>query len=112
MKERRRLERFDLHAPARIEVLGETGAKDVLSLTTKDISSAGAYVSTDTPLPEGAPVKLELLLSVEMITRILGANEKAKVRVKGKVIRVEDDGMAIQFDSKYKILMQNAVSIG
>ena len=102
-EERRRLERFDLEAPTKIEVQIGAGRRDVLSLMTRDISSRGAYVNTRQPLEEGVSVKLELLLSVEMLQRFVGARGKARVRVKGKVVRVDENGMAIQFDRKYVI---------
>jgi hypothetical protein len=103
MEERRRLERFQLHAPARIFVeLGE-GKKEELDLTTKDVSSGGAFIYSDQPLPEGATVKIELFISLAMLQKLAGEKGSAKVKVRGKVIRVAEDGAAIQFDSKYKI---------
>lgn len=103
MEERRRLERFDLRTPARIFVeLGE-GKKEELDLTTKDVSSGGAFIYSDQPLPEGATVKIELFLSLAMLKKLAGEKGRAKVKVKGKVIRVDEDGAAIRFDSKYKI---------
>ena len=106
-EERRTLERFDLHAPTRIEVELAGGRRGIFSLTTKNISSAGTYIATDQPLPEGLPVILELLLSLEMLQRLVGERGRARVRVKGKVIRSDRDGMAIMFESKYKITATN-----
>ena len=103
-KDRRRLERFDLQAPTKIEVLLEAGRKDVLSLLTRDISSMGAYVKTSQPLPEGMHVKLELLLSLEILKRMMGQKGDAKIKVRGQVLRSDREGMAIVFDTKYKIL--------
>jgi len=103
MEERRKLERFELHAPARILVeLGE-GKREELDLTTKDVSSGGAFIYSDQPLPEGATVKIELLISLTMLQKLAGEKGRAKVKVKGKVIRVDEDGAAIRFNSKYKI---------
>jgi hypothetical protein len=102
-EERRRLERFKLHTSARILVeLGE-GKKEELDLTTKDVSSGGAFIYSDQPLPEGATVKIELLISLATIQKLAGEKGRAKVKVKGKVIRVNENGAAIRFDSKYKI---------
>lgn len=110
-EERRRLERFDLQAPTKIEVQLDTGHKDVLSLMTRDISSMGAYVQTGRPLPEGVPVKLELLLSLELLRKFLGQKGRARIRVRGRVIRSDQEGMAIQFDTKYKILAASGTSL-
>jgi hypothetical protein len=101
--ERRRLERFDLQAPARIEIQLEPGRRDVVTLTTRDISSMGAFVRTAEPLEEGSAVKLELLLSMDLLRRFIGEKGKAKIRVRGTVVRTDSEGMAIEFDSRYKI---------
>ena len=81
----------------------EEGKKEELDLTTKDVSSGGAYLYTDQPLPEGATVKIELLISLGMIQKLAGEKGRAKIKVKGKVIRVDEDGAAIRFESRYKI---------
>ena len=42
--ERRRLERFNLEVPARIEILAREEQKpEILELNTKDVSAGGAY---------------------------------------------------------------------
>ena len=103
MDERRKLERFELNAPARILMdLGE-GKKEELDLTTKDVSSGGAFIYSDQPLPEGVTVKIEFLISLAMLQKLAGEKGKAKVKVKGKIIRVDENGAAIRFDNKYKI---------
>jgi hypothetical protein len=109
-EERRRLERFELQTPTRIEVQIEAGHKDFFSLITRDISSRGAYVNTAQPLPEGLLVKLELLLSPEMLRKMVGEMGKAKIRVRGRVIRSDSEGMAIEFESRYKILAFSGAS--
>lgn len=101
------MQRFDLQASTRIEVQQRDGRQDVLSFVTRDISSMGAFIETAEPLPEGVPVRLELMLSLELLKRIVGREARAKVKVRGKVIRAEEDGMAIQFDRKFKIVAAN-----
>ena len=109
ISDRRALERFDLHAPMRIEVDFDGGRKDVLNLTTQNISSAGAYIVTERPLPEGVEVRLELILSLELLKTLIGERRKAKIRVRGKVIRSDCQGMAIVFKNKYRIMAGNGV---
>jgi c-di-GMP-binding flagellar brake protein YcgR len=104
MSERRSLLRFDIQAPAKIVFEREKGKRETVSLVTKDISSSGAFVVTQEPLSTGMSVKLELLLSLGALQRMVGEEGKAKVQVRGKVIRIDDSGMAIQFDSRYKFL--------
>lgn len=103
MAERRRLERFDLAAPARLIVEAEGGNRAQLNLTTKDVSSAGAYLFCPKPLVEGVRVKMEILISLGTASRLLREKGKARIKVKGTVIRVDTDGIAIRFENKYKI---------
>ncbi len=108
MKERRRLERFGLNTCARVQVEPENGRKVEFNLMTKDVSSDGAFLYTSQPLAEGVFVRMEFLISSEMFRYQARASGRAKVGVKGKVIRVDSDGIAIGFDSKYKITNFNS----
>ena len=103
MAERRRLERFELTAPARLIVESEGREKAQLDLTTKDISSAGAYLYCAQPPVEGAMVKMELLISLDKLSKLAGSKGRAKIKVRGMVVRVDVDGIAIRFESKYNI---------
>jgi hypothetical protein len=109
MSERRRLQRFDLQTPTKIIFEKERGKHEVVSLVTKDVSSSGAFIVTQEPLATGMSVKLELHLSLEALQRMLGEEGKAKVQVRGTVIRTDDSGMAIQFDSRFKIMGETIV---
>ncbi len=103
MDERRKLERFELNTQARVLVdLGE-GRKETFNSTTKDVSSGGAFIYSDQPLPQGATVKIELLISLDMLRELAGEKGQAKVKVKGKIIRVDENGAAIRFENKYEI---------
>lgn len=72
-------------------------------MTTKDISSAGAYLYCPQPPVEGARVKLELLLSLGKLSKLAGERGTARIKVRGMVVRVDVDGIAIRFESNYKI---------
>lgn len=100
--ERRRLERFDLQVPAKIEVLSSPDSASILELLTKDICAGGAYFPTKTALAAGTKVKLDILLPV----RNAGAetdNTRGLIKVNGTVIRSGPAGMAIGFDGGYLI---------
>jgi hypothetical protein len=103
MEERRRLERFELNAPAKVIVQTEGGPKEALDLTTKDVSSGGAFLFSSQPFTEGSNVKMELVISLDMLRKLAGEKKAAKIKVKGRVIRVDAEGIAIRFDSSYKI---------
>jgi hypothetical protein len=91
MKERRKLERFDLQLPAEIEV--ERGKKHIRNLFTKNICAGGAFFETSNPLPLNTNVKIDLV-----------APTRVQIIVLGAVCRSDPSGMAVQFEEEYKIL--------
>ncbi len=100
--ERRRLERFDLQVPAKIEVLSSPDTASILELLTKDICAGGAYFPTKTALASGTKVKLDILLPVRNVNT-LSDNTRGLIKVNGTVIRSGPAGMAIGFDTGYLI---------
>jgi hypothetical protein len=103
MGERRRLERFDLSAPAQVIVESVSGGQEQLNLTTKDISSGGAYLYSPQPLIKGARVTMEMLIFLNTLWKLASEKGRVKIKVSGTVIRVDTDGIAIRFENKYKI---------
>ena len=103
MAERRRLERFDLCAPVQLVVEYGEGERTSLALETRDISSAGAYLYCSQPPEEGARVRMDLLISPDALRKAAGEQGKARIRVRGRIIRVDPQGIAIRFENKYKI---------
>jgi len=103
MKERRKLDRFDLRVPAKIEAKGEDHhqQKEVLCLLTKNISADGAFFDTTNPLPKGTQVEIDLVLE-----RRVGdlPDIQSHIKLSGAVLRPESTGMAILFDRDYKIM--------
>lgn len=91
MKERRKLERFDLQLPAKIDVVA--GEKQISNLFTKNICAGGAFFETSNPLPNNTRVKIDLV-----------APTRVQIIVAGSVCRLDPSGMAIQFDEEYKLL--------
>lgn len=103
MVERRRLERFDLVLPAAIEFLNFDHKQRMINLLTTNICSGGAYFYTNQPLPEGTQVKIDLVLPLDKLRKIKKEHKKAFIKVTGKVLRTESEGMAICFDKDYQI---------
>ena len=101
--ERRRLERFDLQVPAKIEVLSHPiDASAMVELLTKDICAGGAYFPTKAPFPAGTKVKLDILLPLRTVSTVTDTT-RGLIKVNGTVIRSGPAGMAIGFDEGYLI---------
>lgn len=103
MNERRQLERFELKVPAAIESMAPLQGKSLLKLLTSNVCSGGAYLHTAEPLPEGTHVGVELVLPLDRLKKLKNEHKRAYVRVTGRVLRSESQGMAIGFDGDYQI---------
>ena len=102
-RERRRLGRFRLEIPATIEVVNSDWERVKRGLKTSNISSGGAFFHTKEPLPEGTPVKIDLILPLDKLKHLKKDHKQAYIKVSGKVLRSESKGMAISFDQDYVI---------
>ncbi len=100
--ERRRLERFNLEVPARIEILSGEQNPEVLEMNTKDVSAGGAYFRTKRALPEGTRVRIDIILPLDRLRKLKDAC-KGLIKVTGTVLRSEPTGMAVSFDEGYLI---------
>ena len=107
MKERRKLERYQLHVPTTIELADGSGHHETLQLQTEDISADGAFFVSSQPISEGAHLKLEMILSVDKLRDLIGANKRVELRMEGKVIRCDSSGIAVIFNRKYQIKALN-----
>ena len=100
--ERRKLERFDLRVPAKIEVVGNDQVKETFNLVTKDICAGGAFFDSTKSLPQNTQVEVELALEFNTLKN--PATRWTQIKVSGSVLRSEKKGMAVCIDSGYKIL--------
>ena len=101
MVENRSVERFELGLEAFVSVSEDSAGPDSLTMQTRDISSNGVYLLTETPLPVGTKVKVDMILSLEELKKLGG---KALIKTSGEVLRAESSGMAIGFDRNSKII--------
>ncbi len=101
MADKRNLERFDLGLKAFVSLFHGADESDYPAMQTRNISANGVYLLTDTPLPVGTRVKVDMVLSLDELKKLGG---KALIKTSGKVLRKEADGMAICFDKNSKIL--------
>ena len=103
MEEQRQLERFDLEIPAKIGVIDSGQEEEMLNLLTTNVCSGGAFFHTTQALPEGTPVKIDLILPLEKLRRLKEEHKQVFIKVTGRVLRSESTGMAICFDEDYQI---------
>lgn len=101
-EEKRKIERFDLEVFSTIRIRRRGHRSDTIELCSNNICSDGAYFETSMPLPLGTPVALSLKLNVN--NKLKPTHDQVAIEVKGKVIRSENNGMAIQFDNDYKMI--------
>jgi hypothetical protein len=99
--DKRDVERFDLGLKAFVSLIQGADKSDYPAMQTRDISAKGVYLLTDTPLPVGTRVKVDMVLSLDELKKLGG---KALIKTSGKVLRKEAGGMAICFDNNSKIL--------
>ena len=92
--EKREVQRFDLRLHTVLQELENRAGQ--LELYTRDISSDGAFLCMDNPLPPDTSVELTFFLPVRKKIR-------SKIQTNGRVIRSDKDGMAVRFEANYQI---------
>lgn len=101
MINQRRIKRFNLKLKALIEVLKGDPSNGQLKMETANVSSAGAYLKTNQPLPIGTELRIKLVLSLNKLQELKGAN--ALIHFNGSVIRSDEDGIGVCFDDECRI---------
>ena len=100
MEKQRTKERFTIELPVKLEVTA-IEEKESFNLVVTNISANGAYLNMVNPIPEGTNVRLTILLANETVEKVTGY--LGILKVKGKVIRREQTGIAIRFAKKYQL---------
>ncbi|CAN2039152.1 PilZ domain-containing protein [Candidatus Magnetomoraceae bacterium gMMP-15] len=100
-KNKRKLERFTLKLPIQLVVNNNENDKQLLEVVTKDICAGGAFFNMNTPLPVGTEISVNLELPLDDLKKIEG--QKVRINIAGSVIRIENNGIAVNFDKGYKI---------
>ena len=102
MREKRKVERFDLHIETILNVQDETITDKPTRLSSRDISCDGVFLETNNPLPIGTNVDLNLLLNQH---ELVGQSKKKRINIStsGKVVRASEQGMVVEFDKLQKV---------
>jgi hypothetical protein len=100
--EKRTVERFDLQLEAFVSLSDSVSQNDRESLVTRDISMCGAFLITERPLPVGSKICVDMILTLEGQTKQVA--QQAWIKASGKVLRTDNEGMAVGFDDQSRIL--------
>lgn len=94
--ERRRHPRI----PMTVEVVAECGDGRQVRLTTNDISGGGAFLAWEGRDQPGIDALMQLQPDDELMLRVFGllGDGGEPPRVRAQVVRVMEDGIAVQFD--------------
>jgi hypothetical protein len=103
MIEKRKLTRFSLEVPAKVDVVASRDKSHTLDLCTSNICAGGAFFPTGQKLPRGTDVRLALKLPLDRL-RDLVDFRGVRVNVEGTVVRSGSEGMAIRFSKNYQIV--------
>jgi len=104
MREKRKVERFNLHIEAILNVQNEARMDKAPILSTRDISCAGVFLTTSNPLPIDTRVDLDFLLNQnELDSGSPKEDARINISTSGKVVRTNEQGMAVEFDKLYKV---------
>ena len=111
--ERREQKRFSLNLQAKISYRHVEDQPPMIATVAANISSGGAFIKTSHKFPMAAKVKVEFylnldelkklrfILSLESLKKLTGKN--IWLSANGIVIRQEDTGVGIIFDTDYQI---------
>ena len=94
-QDKREMQRFDLKLHTLLVEMGKRA--DQLELYTRDISSDGAYLCMEDPLPLDTSVELTFFLPVRRQIR-------SKIQTNGRIVRSDRQGVAVRFESNYQIV--------
>ena len=95
--ERRVVTRYKLQVPAHVETQSNGDPKS-FEWKTRDVSSGGAFLLTHGKMLEhGAGVKVHLFLNSF-------AGTGSWVKMNGRVVRIEDEGVGVCFDGHYQFV--------
>ena len=100
--ERRKMERFSLELPTCLLVTNESKKPESIELVSSNVCAGGAFYKTEKPLPLGTELRIDFIIPLDKFKNLEG--KRSRIEVLGSVIRTDQQGMAICFDEKYKIL--------
>ncbi len=101
MEEKRKVERFQLRLETIVGLQGTAPDNKLPMLFSHDISSEGVFLLTDNPLSLNTMVNIGLFLPQVLFNKKKG--RKTMISTTGKVVRTNENGMAVSFDRPCQI---------
>ena len=101
IREKRSMERYDLHLPAVLTFEREAGEISHQKVVTKNVCAGGSFCTKGLTLPSGTDVKMDLIVSLEKYKNL--DVRKSHISVSGKILRSDKKGMAVCFNQQYQI---------
>ena len=98
---KRKYERFDIELPARMETVSFE-KKQLFELVTKNISAAGAFLSTNSPFSKGLTIKMSLATQNKRLAELTGS--QSLIECEGSIVRTTPTGIGICFNKACQIL--------
>ncbi len=121
-EERRQHERFFMEIQVKMTAETLSGKTPMMEFLTANISSGGAFIETDAPLPLASKVRLEFLVSLENLQTLkfivsletlkAWKGKRVWISATGIVVRHEAGGMGIMFDENYQINPMESSVVG
>ncbi len=117
---KRQQERFSLNLQAKISHNSNESGRQIDTMAA-NISPGGAFLTTDADIPMAGKVKIEFyldiddlkklkfILSMEALQQLTG--RKVWVTATGVVIRKEEKGVGIIFDTDYQLTPMKSASV-
>ena len=103
LMENRKLQRFDLEIPSRIESLSKGSKEGVVELLTSNICCGGAYFKTNQSLAVGTEIKVDLFIPLSKFKQLESICDKVHINLSGIVLHSDSHGMGVCFNENYKM---------
>ena len=101
MEEQRRLERFNIKFPTKLEVFTSEN-KQVFNVVTRNISADGAYFRTPTPIRNNTHVRVTLSINNNILRKF--KKNPSLLKIRGIVVRSDPTGLAVRFTRKFRVI--------
>ena len=112
--EKRKLDRFDISAPAWIDVPDAKADRKMCKARILNISSGGASLElNEDSIEEDKLIELSVLISVKKLSELFGIDDHVLLKVGGRVLRKNGGTAAVEFVRKMDLYSaQQDVVIG